>query len=327
MVEFGQNIENTRREYCGLVTPFKGECIMNEATYGDLNAHAVGIIMKELVRRAIKAIRNQRIVFEVQEKKTEGKEFDIVTSADKAAQKVYLKSLQECFPGFGIVAEEEDFKLSCTLPIQNLDFSVDPLDGTKAFGRRQSHGIGTQIALRSNTEIISAWVGDVMTQEIYGFRPGSGSVWRINEYEVFEQLVINPEKPLNAQYLLMRENPGRIDCVVARRMNSQDWPAAIARPLFKDIEVEGGSIALSFARLWKGEVGGLLMAPYTETPWDTWPTIGISQKMGFAFFWAGQQSERWNRYTPNFSTQIQYQSTNRLIIHESRVTELIEWQK
>ena len=47
--------------------------------------------------------------------------------------------------------------------------TVDPLDGTKAFIRRQSHGVGTMVAMVEEGQVVSAYVGDVNTQEIYGF--------------------------------------------------------------------------------------------------------------------------------------------------------------
>ena len=67
-------------------------------------------------------------------------------------------------------------------------FTVDPLDGTKAFVRRQSHGVGTMVALVEQGRVVSAYVGDINTQEIYGYRPGSRAVHRITEYETSEMM-------------------------------------------------------------------------------------------------------------------------------------------
>src|SRR5689334_9933380 len=72
-----------------------------------LNGHAIGIILKELVRRAIKTIRAEREVFEVKQKAGYGGDMtDVFTTADSKAQTIYVRSLNECFPGFGIIAEE-----------------------------------------------------------------------------------------------------------------------------------------------------------------------------------------------------------------------------
>ena len=132
----------------------------------------VGLAMKEMVRRAIKAIREQRFVFDAQQKKSLGSSSDdLVTTADQQAQEIYLRVIRRCFPGFGIIAEEDGLRVPCTLPDRRLYFTVDPLDGTKAFARRQSAGVGTMVALVEEGRVLAAYVGDVMTQEIYGFRP------------------------------------------------------------------------------------------------------------------------------------------------------------
>lgn len=229
----------------------------------------VGIALKEMVRRAILEIRRQRFIFEAQMKPHyDGEKTDLVTTADREAQRIYLKMLRECFPGFGIIAEEDELREECTLD-RPLYFTLDPLDGTKAFGRRQSTGVGTMIALLEGTEVLSAYVGDVMTQEIYGFRPDSEKVHRISEYEVGETLQIDP-RPLSKTLLSLRHSPWNYQTDVPRLAKK-----------FREIEVEGGSIGVNYARLWKQETGALLLRPAHDTPWDCAPIIGISRKLGF----------------------------------------------
>lgn len=244
---------------------------MENAPYGAVTPSMVGLAMKEMVRRAIQVIRAQRFVFDTQHKDhlDEGRE-DLVTTADYEAQKIYLRVLQRCFPKFGVVAEEDQLRIPCTMPDRKIWFTLDPLDGTKAFARRQSAGVGTMVALVDNGEVIAAYVGDVMTQEIYGFRPGA-SVFRISEYNQPEVLA-RKERPLAESYLLLREQP-------------KTSPPAIAQLFdrFKGIDVEGGSIGISFARLWKGEVEALLMGQHFSTPWDSAPIIGISRRLGYRF--------------------------------------------
>ena len=121
-----------------------------------LNGPAVGIILKELVRRAIVTIRNERQVFDVTNKTGYGGDMnDVFTSADRKAQEVYLKLLRECFPDHGIVAEEDALSIPARNGVTGY-FTVDPLDGTKAFIRRRSHGIGTMIALVENGRVVAA---------------------------------------------------------------------------------------------------------------------------------------------------------------------------
>ena len=170
-----------------------------------LNGHAVGIVLKELVRRAIKVIRAEREAFEVMQKAGYGGDMtDVFTTADSKAQKIYVRSLEECFPSYGIIAEEGS--LSQTQVDGRSYFTVDPLDGTKAFIRRQSHGVGTMVAMVEDGQVASAYVGDVNTQEIYGFRPGSTNVHRITEFETAERLD-HVKGPLSGQNILLRDPP------------------------------------------------------------------------------------------------------------------------
>ena len=97
--------------------------------YGPLNGHSVGTLMKEAVRRAIVAIRAHRFTFEVRAKSThDGVGADFVTTADQAAQRVFVTLLREWFPSYGIVAEEGQLSVLCTHPEHDLWFTVDPLD-------------------------------------------------------------------------------------------------------------------------------------------------------------------------------------------------------
>src|SRR5262245_48489754 len=126
----------------------------------ELNGHAVGIILKELVRRAMTTIRNERQVFEATAKQGHsGGMDDVFTSADTKAQEVYVKSLRECFPDYAIVAEEGDVEPLAGTPRPGAFFTVDPLDGTKAFIRRQSHGVGTMVALVEQGQVDRKGVG------------------------------------------------------------------------------------------------------------------------------------------------------------------------
>ena len=129
---------------------------------------------------------------------------DVFTTADREAQKIYVRSIKECFPSYGIIAEENS--LSETQVGEGSYITVDPLDGTKAFIRRQSHGVGTMVAMVEEGQVVSAYVGDVNTQEIYGFRPGSTNVHRITEFETADRLGY-VKKPLRDQNILLRDPP------------------------------------------------------------------------------------------------------------------------
>lgn len=271
-----------------------------------LNGPAVGIILKELVRRAIVTIRNERQVFDVSRKAAYGGAMndmnDVFTSADRKAQEIYLKLLRECFPDHGIVAEED----ALTIPAKNGTtgyFTVDPLDGTKAFIRRQSHGVGTMVALVEDRHVIAAYVGDVNTQEVYGYRQGSRRVHRITEFETSEELAAKPSIPAE-RYILLRD-PERAYSPAGQQLISR----------FKSFEVEGGSIGTWLARLWKDEIGAALLPPGFETPWDSSPIIGISKTLGFAFYRPDGNRNGWERFEPRLPLVPERRAHDMLVIH------------
>ena len=140
----------------------------------------VGIVLRDLVQRALFIGRKHRGIFEATGKASYGGDKDdFFTNADTEAQEMYVRLLQECFPDFGIIVEEDDLVIEGK---HGLDayFTIDPIDGTKAYIRRQSHGIGSMIAMVVNGKIVSAYIGDMNTGEIFGYRPGSDNVWRLD---------------------------------------------------------------------------------------------------------------------------------------------------
>jgi fructose-1,6-bisphosphatase/inositol monophosphatase family enzyme len=277
----------------------------NQDEFGILNGHATGIIMKELVRRALVAIRSERRTFEATAKEGYGGSMDdVFTSADRAAQEIYVKSLRECFPLIGIVAEEDSLSIPCSGDTP-MFFTVDPLDGTKAFVRRQSSGVGSMIALVCRNKVVAAFVGDTNTQEIYGFRPGSNSVCRITEFSVSERLNSGDRAPLNTKYVLLRDRESAYSAV------SQE----LIRTGFRNITVEGGSIGTWFARLWKREVSAAIVPPSCETPWDFAPVGGISLALGYVFMRPNADETGWEEYQPEFVSQKRNRTHDLLVIH------------
>ncbi len=289
---------------------------------GKLNSHVVGIVMKEMVRRVIEEIRSQRFVFEASAKEGhDGEMDDVVTTADKAAQEIYVKLIREGFPTCGIVAEEDDLRIECTDRIVgNIYFTVDPLDGTKAYKRRQSHGIGTMISLVHDHEILAAYVGDVMTREIYGYRPESNKVHRISECGHGETLQIEPGKLLDER-VLIRQRPEEYSLLTQRLLAPH-----FRGGLCNDLEITGGSIGISMARLWKGEVSLAVIGSNYETPWDSTPIHGISAKLGCIFLEPDDNGKSYNEVTPPIYEKVTPRSKELLIVHASRWPEIQAWQ-
>jgi fructose-1,6-bisphosphatase/inositol monophosphatase family enzyme len=285
--------------------------------YGPMSQHAVGIILKECVRRAIEFIRNERYVFEVNSKEGYSGDWDDVqTSADRGAQCIYMKTLKECFPDAGIIAEEDC--LHCD-PENDCDiyFTVDPMDGTKAFVRRQSHGVGTMIAMIKGDKIISAFVGDINTREIYGYRPDSDRVHRISEFNTSE--VLNRDldieaKPLSEQCILLRKSENDYSKSAQSIMDKS----------FKKALVDGASIGTWMARLWKGEVAAALIDPTFETPWDVNPIYGISHALGYKFLKRSvNEIGVWNIIDPKPVMETRESSDEILVVHENDLYDLV----
>lgn len=274
----------------------------------ELNGPATGIILKELVRRAIVTIRNERFVFEANAKRGYGGSMDdVLTSADTAAQAVYLKSLAECFPGVGLIGEEDNLSTYCSIPGVDAYFTIDPLDGTKAFVRQQSHGTASMLAMVINGKVVSAWIGDVNTLELYGYRPGSEKVHRINEFERGQYLhKLARRTDLSQSYCLLRES-----------LEQSPKPVLELARMCKKHHSDGGSIGTWLARLWKGEFACAIMDPGYATPWDDTPLIGISEKLGFVFLRSTESG--WIQYDPPLVTKVEERKFWTAVVHESNL--------
>jgi len=277
---------------------------------GPLNGHSVGRILKEAVRRAATVIRAERQTFEAHTKQSyAGTMDDVFTSADKAAQEVYLRTFTECFPGCGVLGEEDSLSLPPVAPLTAY-FTVDPIDGTRAFIRRQSHGISTMVALVEGGEVISAYVGDISSDEVYGYRPGSTRVHRITRLDTFETLEpgLSPPQGLGELFGLLRD---------PAHTYSEQTQELVER--FRGYEVMGSSIGTWAARLWKGEVQALLYAPSFETPWDSTPVIGITRKLGFV--WLRPEAGAWVQYEPELPLKPVERTHDALVVHQSLVAD------
>ena len=272
---------------------------------GPVNGHIIGRVLKEAVRRATVAIRNERAIFEAHSKPGyDGTMNDVFTSADVKAQEIYLRTFRECFPLCGVIGEESNLQID---PAPGCDayFTVDPLDGTRAFVRRQSHGVGTMVALVNQGEVISAYVGDINTEEFYGYRPGTTKVFKITRLDTFEELHYNRPMKSGEVFGLLRDPLDTYSKTTQKLVKTK----------FKNYEVGGSSIGIWLARLWKREISAVIMEPGMETPWDATPIIGISLKLGYAFLRPKAKGCGWEEYQPVISKKVQTRDHDTLIVH------------
>jgi len=271
----------------------------------------IGLLLRKLVREAIDKIRYESAKFTVRGKV--GKSGDIVTSADIAAQSHYVEKITEAYPWIGIIAEEDDLRRKCTLEGYDIYITIDPLDGTQAFARGQSSGVGTMVAVVRNNVVIAAYVGDVNTCEIYGFAPDRLAPSRMR---------FNIETDLNSQLEIgLSERYALLDCV------PWDLPSRlqklVSKPgnggLFKNVEINHGSFGIMCARLWKGEVGMLLFEPSYVTPWDFTPVIGVMKQMGFVCLRYNPDNYEVQRYYSGPPTRTHTTKCFTIFIHETHV--------
>ena len=283
-----------------------------------INAHLISTVMRTAAYQAMVAIRRQRMTFTEYKKAGYDGKPDVYTSADEEAQEIYVRLLRMYFPDYGIIGEENKLRVPCNHPTSNLWFTVDPLDGTKAFMRRMSRGIGTMISLSLDDEVIAACIGDVMTGEFFWYEPGS-IVFRTCD-ERHERLAIDTEKSLKDQNIFLDESPWTYPSYIEACAYPPDRGG-----LFKKMWIDGGGIGISMTRLWKGEVGGMVLSSGHDTPWDLNPVLGISRQLGFAFLYYNEETN-----DICFASLLAHKETKKrshefLIIHESRVSEFMNW--
>lgn len=276
-----------------------------------------------IAKRANRIIRDgcKKMMVQHKDHIDPNKNDDVVTDVDIRTQRIYVVLLKEHFPNYGIIAEEEGLAIPCTHLTDDIYFTVDPLDGTKAYARTQSHGVGTMIALVKNGRTIAVVIGDINTDEIYAYYSEEefGPAYRHRFGEV-SLLVPETTKPLGEQFILLRKAPWTQPPLIRDMILPPE-----KKGLFKDIEVGGGSIGISMARLWKGEVGAAIIDPHYNTPWDSTPVLGILKRLGFAFFKLEKGKRAFEEYIPTSIKKTTQHTYHELIIHRTHIPELQNW--
>ena len=106
----------------------------------------------------------QRIGFELKG------DYDLVTAADKASEKLIVQRLIAAFPDYSIVAEEGGGQQVAS----EYTWYVDPLDGTTNF----AHGFpvyNVSIGLQKGSELVAGIVYDPTRDEMFSAERGSGA--------------------------------------------------------------------------------------------------------------------------------------------------------
>ncbi len=294
-----------------------------------------GALMREMVGGAIKIIQQHAHDLTPKWKLGYGqKEGDIpddyATEGDLAAQEYYRQLIvtDPACAGFGIIAEE-GLAIPCTHEVHDVYFTIDPLDGTKAYNRGQSHEVGTMIALVVDGVVVAAYVGDVNTGEVYGYTRQIGEenkfIFPPTRYRFGHELpMANKELVVLAKrYLHFRESPVKTGRICQAMLGEVEGTPG----LFKDLTVDGGSIGICMGRLWNSTVGAVVMITSAhETPWDRTPIIGINEALGFKTlrFMADGTYE----VVPLLPSKVLLRcavGTFDMIIHQDNIPELDKW--
>ncbi|MDE3195174.1 MAG: inositol monophosphatase, partial [Acidobacteriota bacterium] len=97
-------------------------------------------------------------------------DYDLVTEADKASEKLVVERIRQAFPGHAIVAEEGGGQETES----EYRWYVDPLDGTTNFAH--SYPVwNVTLALEKNGELIAGVIFDPSRDELFTCEKGSGA--------------------------------------------------------------------------------------------------------------------------------------------------------
>lgn len=270
----------------------------------------------QAVKSAIQEIQKQSNGFEVWNKENESKSNDYVTSADYAAQQIYTTMIAKYNSDAGIIAEENGLRQEPQNG-SNIYYTIDPLDGTSAFVRKQSDGIWTLFGKidKWTNKIIAAYIWDVMTGEIYYYDKNSNDVIRSNIRQNYQNQILKYQNRTKKRLLSLddiRELP--------------EWADKITKPQwYRDsIWVSNGSIGTNMAKLRKWEVDAVLLKSWYRHPRDEVPYIWIWWIMWYTSIniqenWEVSHITNLDEDMTINSRQIEYQ----LIVHKEELDDVL----
>lgn len=286
----------------------------------DKGKETLGQFMFRITKRAIGIARREAAEFtRITKVAYDGIEEDLVTTADLAVQKYHVGQIRKWNPGAGLIGEEKALKIE---PAEGFEkgeyFTDDPIDGTKAFGRMQSTGISTMLAHVTAGTVDAVCIGDINSGDIYQYAPDIPPTR--TRFGVQSPLQPNVGTPLRELYVVLT-NP------------LDDFPPVLERiarhkkgGVFKDMEVTSGSIGVTVARIWKGEVGMIMMRPRGfDTPWDTTPLIGMNAQLGIKHLKLDLDTMEIAEFMPQLPLEVVRKDYVEILIHETRLQEVIDW--
>ena len=274
----------------------------------------LGMFMRLAVEGGITIIQAEAAAYESKPKvHYDGIGGDLVTSADLKAQAHYQNQVLEHFPEFPVVGEEDQIQKT----ISGKRFTCDPLDGTKAFDRKQSTGTATMFAFADGDTVPAVCIGDTNTREIYQYAPDLDPVRTRFGFTTF--LSTEWLRPLEKQYVLLRHPLDTFP------KNIQKMVRAERGGIFKDMEVTSGSIGITVARLWKQEVATVILEASFETPWDTTPLIGMNRELGIECIAVNPTTGEAQVTEMQPPTTVYKRNTVLIMTHKTYTKQIIDW--
>jgi hypothetical protein len=161
-------------------------------------------------------------------------------------------------------------------------------------------------------------VGDVNTGELYFFGPDQVPTRR--RYGVASEL---KKKGLGIynRYALLRDHPEKLPLIL------QDLILTEKGGLFKDVDIESGSIGIQMARLWKDEVALLILLPSFETPWDTTPCIGMNKALDIVHVSLYLETLEFKIIDPELPKEVTRRDYIELMLRRQHLEGIMTWIK
>lgn len=174
---------------------------------------------KELEIAKKSAVKAGKVILEIYENAADidieyKKDASPVTRADKAANKVIVEALQDRFPQYTVLSEEEK---DCKERLDNeYCFIVDPLDGTKEFIKRNGQ-FTVNIALAYQHRAVAGVIYVPVTGELYYASEGTGAFLETSDGKV-EKLSVSDNKDIASLRLVVSNSHGcsQMDELIAK---------------------------------------------------------------------------------------------------------------
>jgi fructose-1,6-bisphosphatase/inositol monophosphatase family enzyme len=210
--------------------------------------------------------------FVIEQKFNPDEKYDEVTPVDTAAQELIVNRLRLYFPNSGIIAEEEGL---CIISTDGLTWTVDPIDGTKEFGRTGNE-VAIMIGAVYNNQVIASIILNPFSGESYILRAQSGKVTRTR---AGQETVLTHKIPPRNKALFTFEDPR--DPLLASL-------AMISDPnidsYFKSHMVFAGSYGTNILKVLSNVISTCLTVENNIKPWDEVPALGMLNALGYKYY-------------------------------------------